>query len=930
MIKERKLSKSLRLAFFTGGVAMGVGMMAPAVHAQETNDDKPMGRVEITGSNIKRTQQEGPASTQILTRKDIQQSGKTSVADVVRSLSADNNGSISGSFTNGFAGSASGVSLRGLSVNSTLVLINGRRTAPYGLGDDGQRSFVDLNTIPLGAVDRIEVLKDGASAIYGSDAIAGVVNIILRETFEGKTISGSLGTSGHGDGALRTASGTFGFGNLETDKYNYFFSIDAKQSNQILQKDRPEYLGTADARPWGGRDQRAGATTSSNTGGSSFVGTVRPVDANGSTIPGRGIQNLPGCANIDRSTSINSGGGCLWDPIKDGYQTVQPETQNINLFGRGTLKLSNDMQAYSEVGLFNSQAKTFTTPSALTSAGFDLINNRVINSGTGPGQLLLPIGHPDNPFPNNRARPRWVDPNRPRASDLDTTVTRLLVGVKGTSYGWDYDSGLLYAQSKTERTQNGYYRASALQTAINDGSFRIGQAGALNSAQTLGFVSPELKNSATTKLALWDFKGTREFGQLPGGPIGIAIGGELRHESTDSEATPFTDINDIVGLGYASARASRNISSLYTELALPVIKQLEFQLALRTDQYSDFGNSTTPKIGFKFTPIQQLAIRGTYAEGFRAPGPAESGTSAVSAFTTFARDPVRCPVTNLSADCADGKNVGAVTVGNQNLKPEKSQSYSLGFILEPIKNTSVSVDYWRIVRKNEITGSDAASIIADPSKFPDATVVRGEPTSDFPGLVGPILLVKAPYINAGQTRTSGVDIDLRSRFDLNSYGRMTAGLTVSQMFEFKRTTNGETQNFVGTHGDTNLSGNGGTPRTRASASLAWDRGPFNLTTSVNYVSGIEDKNQAGGECLDNDPVTGKPLKNCRIASFTTVDLFGRWDVTKQWQVTAAVANLFDRLAPLDVQTYGRINYNPSLHQSGAVGRYFTVGARYTF
>lgn len=930
MIKERKLSQSLRLAFFTGGVAMGVGMMAPPAYAQDKDDDKPMGRVEITGSNIKRTQQEGPASTQILTRKDIQQSGKTSVADVVRSLSADNNGSISGSFTSGFAGSASGVSLRGLSVNSTLVLINGRRTAPYGLGDDGQRSFVDLNSIPLGAVDRIEVLKDGASAIYGSDAIAGVVNIILRETFEGKTIAGSLGTSGHGDGTLRSVSGTFGFGNLEEDKYNYFFSIDAKQSNAIWQKDRPEYLGQADARPWGGRDQRGGATTSSNTGGSSFVGTVRPVNASGGAIAGRGIQNLPGCANIDTGTSINTGGGCLWDPIQGGYQAVQPETQNINLYGRGTLKLSNTMQAYSELGLFNSQAKTVNTPSALTSTGFDLIGNRVVNTSTGPDQLLLPIGHPDNPFANNAARPRWSDPNRPRRSDLDTTVTRLLVGVKGTSFGWDYDSGILYAQSKTERTQNGFYRSSALQTAINNGSFRIGQAGASNSAATLGLVSPELKNSATTKLALWDFKGTREFGQLPGGPIGIAIGGELRHEGTDSQATPYTDISDIVGLGYAAAKSSRNISSLYTELALPVIKQLEFQLALRTDQYSDYGNSTTPKIGFKFTPIQQLAFRGTYAEGFRAPGPAESGDSAVSAFTTYTNDPVRCPVTRLSADCQDGKNIGAVTVGNKNLKPEKSQSYSLGFILEPIKNTSVSVDYWRIVRKNEITGSDPDAIINDPSRFPDAIIVRGEPTSDFPGLAGPIQLVKAPYINAGQTRTSGVDIDLRSRFDLSTYGRLTTGLTVSQMFEFKRTTNGVTQNFVGTHGDKNLSGNGGTPRTRASASLGWDRGPFNVTTSLNYVSAIENKNETGGPCLNVDPATGKALTNCRIASFTTVDLFGRWDVTKQWQVTAAIANLFDRLAPLDVQTYGRVNYNPSLHQSGAVGRYFTLGARYTF
>ncbi|MDE2430030.1 MAG: TonB-dependent receptor plug domain-containing protein, partial [Burkholderiales bacterium] len=416
-----------------------MGILANPVFAQEA-----VQKIEITGSSIKRTDAEGVASIQVMNRKEIEETGKTSIADVVRSISADNNGSISGSFTNGFAGSASGVSLRGLSVSSTLVLINGRRTAPYGFGDDGQRSFVDLNSIPMDAVDRIEIVKDGASAIYGSDAIAGVVNIILRKSYVGKSIAASVGQSSRGDGTTSSASASFGFGDLQSDKYNVFVNIDARKQEKIRQSDRGSYIGQADARPWGGRDQRGGQTTAGNLGGSSFLGTVRPVNAAGGIIAGRGIQNLKGTCdpiNMDPlggSSQNNKGGGCLWDPVQ--FATIQPETQNLNLYTRGTLAINENTQAYAELGLFNSKAKTMTTPSGLTGTGFDLVHARVNNTATGPDQLLLPIGHPDNPFTDARARPRGLDPSRPRTSDLETTVARALVGLKGTIGEWDYDT----------------------------------------------------------------------------------------------------------------------------------------------------------------------------------------------------------------------------------------------------------------------------------------------------------------------------------------------------------------------------------------------------------------------------------------------------------------------------------------------------------
>lgn len=919
MMVETGLSRSIRLMFI-GSLAFGMHV----ANAQTTGQN--IQKVEVTGSSIKRAEAETISVIQTLTRKDIEQTGKASIADVVRSISADNNGSISGSFTNGFAGSASGVSLRGLSVSSTLVLINGRRTAPYGFGDDGQRSFVDLNSIPLDAVDRIDILKDGASAIYGSDAIAGVVNIILRQNYVGKTISANVGQSGHGDGTVTSISGAIGFGDMDTDKFNIFATLDAKKSGEIKQSNRDKWIGQADARPWGGRDQRAGQTTAGNGGGSSFLGTLRPIS------PTLGnVTNLPGSCdpiNLDPtggSSNDNSRGGCLWDPVQ--FATIQPKTENVNLFMRGTLALGADTQGYTEVGIFKSKADTYTTPSGLTGAGFDLVNARVNNTSTGPDQLLMPANHPDNIL-GVAARPRWADASRPRVSNLETTVTRVLAGVKGTYANWDYDTGVMYAESKTDRTQTGYYRSSALRTALNNGTFRIGK-GVINSPEVLALVSPTLNNSGTTKNTSVDFKATRELFQLPGGMMGLALGAEYRKEETNSQSTPYTDINDIVGLGYSASQGSRNVKALYAELAAPVMKELELQFALRSDDYSDYGRSTTPKVGFKFTPASAVAFRGTYAEGFRAPSAAENGNSAVAAFTSIASDPVRCAVTHLPIDCSS-QQVGAITIGNKNIKPETSKSYSLGMVLEPIKNISLSIDWWKIVRDGEINGSDPGAVVANPGGYPDAEIVRGEPTSNFPGLVGPILMVKAPYLNAGKTKTSGIDLDLRGKYNAGEYGRFNSGVTVTYMKEFTRTNaDGTVLEFAGTHGDVNLSGNGGTPKTKVRLTLGWDQGPVNVTANMNYVSSISNKNDVHGECLDVD-ANDVPYKNCRIASFTTTDLFAKWSVTKQWELTASITNLFDKMAPLDVQTYGRINYNPSLHQAGAVGRYFTLGGRYTF
>src|SRR5258708_7472479 len=322
--------------------------------------------VGITGNTIRRVETETAPPVLVITRDDIEKSGKATVAEYLQTLAVDSQGSVPASFGNGFAPGSAGVSLRGLGAGSTLVLINGRRIAPYGLADDGQKVFTDLSVIPMEAVERVEILKDGASAIYGSDAIAGVVNIILRRDFTGTVGKVSFGTSKYHDGNQTRAAVTTGFGNLASDRYNVFFNIEALKSDQIFDRNHArQWLGKGDIRPYGyslpgsaqflaGRISSAGAAA-----GSSPTGAVRN--------PATGLfQSLPGCASFSQVTPQDPAGGCLWAVGK--VRTMLPEQKDINLFGRGTWRLAGEMEAYAEAGYNNKRSAFQTSPSGASVA----------------------------------------------------------------------------------------------------------------------------------------------------------------------------------------------------------------------------------------------------------------------------------------------------------------------------------------------------------------------------------------------------------------------------------------------------------------------------------------------------------------------------------------------------------------------------------
>lgn len=963
MFKKTKLCTGLMIA--CGGVLLSAGHAVYA-QAQPSPGAQTLERVEITGSNIRRITSETASPVQTLTREDIDKSGRASVAELLQTLSVDNQGSVPKNFGAGFASGASGISLRGLGTASTLVLLNGRRIAPYGLADDGQKVFTDLNLIPLEAVERVEILKDGGSAIYGSDAIAGVVNVILRKDYKGLALNASYGTTQYWNGQEKRASLTGGFGDLQTQGFNILGNFEVGRQGEIYNRDitNRNQIGRSDLRDLGfDADSSGGAlggTGAIISGGGAAVSSVNGNVRNPATnlFYSRGdpagvgfTRTFPGaaCSNFTSHPQGDPGGGCLTDAPQQ-YSQIQPSQEYYNLFLRGTLTILPEVQGYGEFNWYNNKSTSYGTPSTVhSSVGYPggPVNNA--NSSLGDN-------HPDNPYFGTAARLRYLAADvGPRVSNVKSDFYRVVAGIKGTAAGWDYDSAFLYSEDKVSNSRTGFLQRDATFALLNPngigatqlsttqtnaavamannpayaalpaGTFwRIAENVGLNSPGVYAALSPEISNDAKSKVTQIDAKASRELAQLQGGPLGLAIGAELRRESVQLEPTSGTDRGNVIGLGYSAYNGARTVAAGYAELLAPVLKQVELSAAVRYDHYSDVGSSTTPKVGIKYTPMRELALRGTYARGFRAPSPAENGVGGLAAFSTAA-DPLRCGL-GIAAGCS-AASVAIITSPNPALRPEKSDNYTLGLVFEPTSRTSIAFDYFDITRKNEINQELSGAAIAA------GHVVRDAAGSVQPGDPGPILAVLTNYVNSSQTKVRGFDVDAKQGFDLGSgFGKLTLTAQWTHLFTFKRTElDGSSRDFAGTHGNCDVTNCIGTPADRASFGAFVDTGPFRVGANVNYRASIENK------AFKNDPdgcqnifADGSDAPGgCRIASFTTVDLVGRWLPVKNLEIYGSVRNVFDRVAPLDPLTYGQVSFNP-LDYAGAVGRFFQVGVKYKF
>ncbi|MBV8468650.1 MAG: TonB-dependent receptor [Burkholderiaceae bacterium] len=868
--------------------------------AQSTGDapaDAKLEKIVVTGSNVRRIDKETPSPVQVLSADDMKQSGYTSVEDVLHNITANNMGSLSQANAEAFAAGGGGVSLRGLTVGATLVLINGHRMAPYPMPDDGERDFVDLASIPFEAIERVEILKDGASAVYGSDAMAGVVNVILKKNVVGTSMVAEAGTSYKGDGSNVHLAGTHGFGDLDADGYNLFGSLEYKHQDSIALSSRP-YLAVTDWTPYGG-------------------------------------------ANLSSQGSP--------------YYQLQPKTQNLNALAKFTKKLNEDWEFNVQASIFNSQATqvgvfnsilvqpgatNFTIPTL--SWGPANYNNPVVGS-VGPFNL------PNTPYYQGVTSVTFPDMG-PQTQTADTTSYRLVTELSGDLGAWTIEAALGFTRVETQLTNKNFLSASAFNTAMNNGSYYLPNAAPANlyapltgvTAATYAALLPTGVSTSVSDLDFFTLRGTREVTKLPGGPLSVGTGIDFTYKKLDEQFPPGFASGDQTSPIYSFAQGSQQIAAAYAELVAPVLKTLELDAAARIDHYNTYGSSTTPKVGFKFTPMKEFTLRGTYAEGFRAPNAAEMG---VSGSTSGKLSPVTDPANGALV------SIPELQLSNPHLKPEKSDSYTLGIIFEPNKMLNVSIDYYDITIKNQISspgllGSIQLASAYDPVGQPGKTSPNNPYLAEiFRNPDGSMAYETYKFVNASQTHTNGLDMDFRLKFDLQELGSLSSDLSFTHMFKYDADFFGTTYALAGTHGPGFVSGDTGTPQDRAALTTTWRKGPIEITGTINYTSGMSilDPSYGNTTCALALPYTFPsgtvPSTFCHVPSFTTFNLAGKYDVSKQFSVHASVVNLFNRHAPYDLQTfgsagngaqYGGAPYNPALHQDGALGAFLNVGASYRF
>ena len=779
-------------------------------------------------------------------------------------------------------------------------------------------------------------------------------------------MSASVNRCSTGDGRDTVATITGGFGNLDTDGYNILGNFEYRKKEAIPFSNRTDRnrVGITDLRSDGftSGDTTAGGIGAGGTGailagrtttGSSIIGNVARANAiTGARLglyysrddltPATGFtRTFPGasCTQFTSHAQGDPNGSCLTDATQQ-YSQVIPSSESFNFYTRGSLKINDNLTAYTEGNLVVDRSRSVGTPTGVAGSpsapGFAFTQN-----------AILGINHPDNPyFGSSAARLRYLAADLGgRTSATDSQFDRFLLGLKGSGFGWDFDTAVSYSRNDLTNTRKGFVQSDVLTALLNPTAanqaaaratsaayaalpagtyYRIGENAGLNSSAVYSALAPAISSEGKSTEALIDFKATRELYNLPGGPLGFAIGTEVRHESQSLTPTTGTERANVVGLGYSAYSLTRNVEAAYAEVVAPVIKQVELSAAARYDHYQYAGGAFNPKAGIKITPIDQVAIRGTYTRGFRAPNAAESG-GGTAAFST-STDPVRCAI-GFTPACSSGA-VAILSVGNPSLKPERSETYTAGFVLDPTRLTTLSADYFVIRRKNEIlggSGTNEANILAgnvtrDPTN-----------TSGLPGDPGAIVSINLPYVNSSSTKVRGLDLDLRQDLPLGTqYGKLSFGLNWTHLFGYQVIDNdGNLSEYAGSHGNCNVTNCIGTPADRVNAALTYTFNDVTVTAVGNFRAAIQNRETKNAPDCETVLGAGDLPANCRVGSFTTVDLTASWKATRNWEIFGSIQNIADRVPPYDPTSYGAVNYNP-LDFQGAVGRTFLAGARYKF
>ena len=820
------------------------------------------------------------------------------------------------------------ISLRGLKDERTLVLVNGRRLAAFA---GGGGAAVNVNTIPIDAIERVEVLKDGASSVYGSDAVAGVVNFILKKDFQGVDLSATATKpTRDGGGDSKKASIVAGYGDLAKDRFNVTASATFEKENQLKATDR-SFAKTGNVSPY----LVAGATGLGNIeGGIDPVTGVRAPGFGGS--PGRGYGNplaaTDKCGDINMfknptNTSKNLP-FCAFD--SSPKVALVPDREATSLSGNFVFQLNQDAQLFAD-GLYAKSVVTQRIQQSPVRRSFLLTDAEFDKQGVVPALMLRPTN------PAYKTAIDYLHANNITALDGQTLAitsrvfdfgnrtskdtaeqTRLVGGIRGLVFGQDYEVAYSHNESKTAGTViDGYFSQVAYAKIINSPTsdwnpWSLNQSAAFTAQLPAAKFTGATLN-AVSKSDVLDAKMTGDAFKLPEGVSQYAVGAQGRKESYVTTPSAALGTGDIAGLGGSvpPVNRDRQITAVFGELNMPLVKNLDATVAARTDRYDDVGKANTYKGSLRWQPMKNLLIRGSAGTGFRAPTLTDLWTPQTLGTSEQFNDPL-----------TGQKNlqVNALTGGNPNLKPEKSTQQSVGLVFQPMDSLSVGVDMYWIKIKDVINSPSAQEVVSGfrAGNPVYANSVRLSPSKDIDS-------IEVVTVNSGDIKTSGIDIDLRYKMPLAG-GKFDLGLFGTYVTEFNETSpGGAVSRKVGTivdgNGDPVLGANTGGVILRWKHYLTgtWSTGAWAFTLAQNYSTGYE----TGQRQIDGE-------RNF-MSSMATYDMQVGYTGVKNLRLNLGIKNLFDKNPPgvfVPVSNQFQAGYDVTQYDARARYVYLTAGYRF--
>ncbi|MCK8047143.1 TonB-dependent receptor [Shewanella sp. 1CM18E] len=773
-MRFNKVAKLVSLA------CSGMVAVSAPVYAAETEES--VERIEVTGSRIKRIDMEGASPITTITADELAKSGFSTVGDALRSSNLNAFGSWGGGSNNGW-GSQSTVQLKGASAFHTLTLLDGKRMAKSPVMDGGA---ANINTIPMAAVERIEILTDGASAIYGTDAIAGVVNIILKKDFEGVQFDARLDRPEQAGGDSSNLSFT---GGLNSDKGHLVFTVEHYEQQKIMQKDRwytqpfvVEGGDPNDYQDWVNISPTGRVLTQGGAGGWVYSAPFSNSDKTCADVYGDAFLGPLDDSDYPGDTL------CAYD-YTQAAATTTDQTRNNTLIH------------------YNYE---ITDQIELTARAYWASNETIDISAPVPASISIPNGLPAYTTDEGLDLVELVaDPDAGMNYRFDTAGDRvaehhdniydILVGLDGSTDNLDWDISFNYNKYDNYTWGTGYQLKGATTDLVgqwNDqtNSFEGWDPRDPNSEMPAGATANYDKRMAATYV---DINGGLSFElfELPGGAAGMYVGASYREESLDSKVAALAEAGQIVGgNGGSGGEGERDVTAGYFEMALPILDNLELNLAGRYDEYSDFGGTFNPQVSVRYNLIEPLLLRASWGTGFRAPTLSDLYQGTAEGFG-YIKNYLNCYEQGESIDSCSRWDYGPTrTGGNEELQPEESESYNLGVVWEISDQVNISVDYWSLETTNLIDSLSASEIVQTQAKLWEAAdaagVARPDVSTVYPGTEisrlgnGKIDYVVSQKLNVGLSEREGIDVKVGAGFD-SDYGDFNFGLGWSYFLKYK-------------------------------------------------------------------------------------------------------------------------------------------------